>query len=57
MGDSAVTGDGLRSIVVRLVAAAIIRLVKEGMGMTTWVGNHTRVSAMCSDIVSHTHVR
>ena len=57
IGDSAVAGDGRRSMAVRLVATAVDRLMEDVIGMTNCVGNHANVSAIYSDLVYHTQVR
>ena len=53
MGDKAMAGEELQRSMVRLVAAVIALSVEEWMGITACVGNHTSVSAMQYDLVSH----
>ena len=56
MGDRAMAGDRCRKMKARSIVA-MNHSVEEGMVITTWVGNHNNVSAMCSDLVFPTHVQ
>ena len=57
IGASDDAGDGWASMFVRSRAAAMALSLDEGIGMTTWVGNHASVSAIRSARVVHTHTR
>jgi len=54
MGDAV---DGLRRMLVRSWAAAMVRPVDPVTGMTIYKGSHTRVLMMCSAWIFQTHVR
>ena len=50
-----VTGDGSCRILVRSLAAAMVRLVKDATGISNFVGYQVDVSAMHSADVDHAH--
>ncbi len=57
VGDKGEAGDGWSNAAVRSQAAAMAASLEEAEGMWTFDGNHARVSAMRSAIVSTTQTR
>ena len=57
IGANGLAGDGFWRMVVRSCVTAMPRSVEEGVGITTLVGSHARVSVMRSVRVSHTQTR
>jgi len=57
MDESGEAGDGCKRALVKSRAAAMATSVEEDFGMETFVGNHTTVSAMRSDVVLRIQTR
>ena len=57
IGASGDAGDGWRRMFVKSCAAAMARSPVDGIGMTTFVGNHASVSAILSARVDRIHTR